>query len=142
MTTLLTHHHVAVSMDEDGTLLIEQVDHSGNREAVCLHTSQLKAVAEFAGLITPSSMPTLPPSLQSRLVRIRDRAIEHHASMVKHSGVRNHDDEFYFYDESAALHIADELKDLLHDYSDQLNLVSADVLTIQNQGDRQHDDHP
>lgn len=140
MTTFLTHHHIAVSMDEDSTLLIEQVDHSGNREAVCLHRSQLKAVAEFAGLITPYSMPTLPPSLQRRLVRIRDRAIEHHASVVNHPGFPHHADEFD--DASDALRIADELEDLLHDYSDQLNLVSADVITSQNQGDRHHDDHP
>lgn len=74
MTHVLTQHHVTASIEDDGTLLIEQVDHSGNREAVCLHTSQLRAIAEHVGLLKSSPMVDMPAGLRTRLERIQEDA--------------------------------------------------------------------
>jgi hypothetical protein len=114
MPHILTQHHIEVSVENDGTILIEQVDHSGNREVVCLHTSQLRAVAEHVGLLEPLPSLGLPASLKGRLKRIRERSASHHASVVNQPGFPHHPDEF---DEASdALRLVDELDDLLDDF--------------------------
>ena len=44
------HHHLEVERDGD-CFILRQTDHSGNTEGVALHVSQLRYVAEVAGVV-------------------------------------------------------------------------------------------
>jgi hypothetical protein len=57
MSAVFEQYHLTVKRDGD-TFTLRQVDHSGNEEGVVLHTSQIRYLAEVAGLL-----PTAPALL-------------------------------------------------------------------------------
>ncbi len=60
MTTVFEQHHIEVERHGDDFIL-RQIDHSGNTEAVALHISQIRYLAEVAGLLPASAVPVLSP---------------------------------------------------------------------------------
>ncbi|MCL4680586.1 MAG: hypothetical protein KJZ92_04870 [Rhodocyclaceae bacterium] len=51
--TSFEQHHLAVDLEGDA-LILRQIDHSGNESTVVLHASQVRSLAEEAGLLAPA----------------------------------------------------------------------------------------
>lgn len=59
MSAVFEQYHLTVERDGD-EFLLRQIDHSGNDEGVALHISQIRHLAEVAGLLpAPRRLPTL-----------------------------------------------------------------------------------
>lgn len=58
MSAVFEQYHVTVERDGDAFIL-RQVDHSGNEEGVALHLSQIRYLAEVAGLLPASPVPAM-----------------------------------------------------------------------------------
>lgn len=57
MSAVFEQYHLTVERDGDDFLL-RQIDHSGNDEGVALHTSQIRYLAEVAGLLPAPLRPS------------------------------------------------------------------------------------
>lgn len=59
MSAVFEQYHLTVERDGD-EFLLRQIDHSGNEEGLALHISQIRHLAEVAGLLpAPRRLPTL-----------------------------------------------------------------------------------
>lgn len=57
MSAAFEQYHLTVARDGD-EFLLRQIDHSGNEEGVALHTSQIRYLAEVAGLLPAPTRPS------------------------------------------------------------------------------------
>lgn len=57
MSAVFEQYHFTVERDGD-TFILRQVDHSGNEEGVSLHVSQIRYLAEVAGLLPAPRQPS------------------------------------------------------------------------------------
>lgn len=55
MIELYEQHHLRIERDGDDFIL-RQIDHSGNDDAVALHLSQIRTLAEQAGVLKPQPL--------------------------------------------------------------------------------------
>jgi hypothetical protein len=61
MTTLIEHFHLTIEREGDNFIL-GQIDHSSNHTSVILHISQLRHLAEVAGLLSSAPSYAIPAS--------------------------------------------------------------------------------
>ena len=65
------HHHLEVERDGD-CIILRQIDHSGNAEGVYIHVSQLRYVAEVAGVVPPETAEKIS-ELERRISILTDK---------------------------------------------------------------------
>lgn len=81
---MFEHHHLEAERDGD-CITLRQMDHAGNEYGVCLHVSQLRYVAEVAGVVAPTyPADELAKRLARQLCEIRrELAAEcHHSHQI------------------------------------------------------------
>lgn len=84
MNAVFEQYHLTVNRDGD-TFLLRQVDHSGNEEGVALHISQIRHLAEVAGLL---------PGESCELATLRRRMLTLHSKLIDLIGHFAWDDLF------------------------------------------------